>query len=211
MKKSLIAVLLTVGMTLSMVACGAADEPQDTPNTEISTEEDSQTPEENVENVDNAENDADAVQDNTESTPEDNAAANDKTMGQTLYNTFADAVAANPEATSEELANAVLANAVIEFMGGAMAVEAGYLAGFGNAEITGFTEASMFAPMISTIPFVGYVFILPEDADVDAFKTTLSDNADLRWNICTEADEKVVESIDNKVFFLMCRNANDGE
>jgi len=33
--------------------------------------------------------------------------------------------------------------------------------------------------------------------------TTLKDNANLRWNICTEAEELTVESEGNIVFFLM--------
>lgn len=61
----------------------------------------------------------------------------------------------------------------------------------------------MFGPIISTIPFVGYIFTLAEDADVDAFVTLLKDNANLRWNICTEADELTVEKSGNTVFFLM--------
>ena len=36
-----------------------------------------------------------------------------------------------------------------------------------------------------------------------AFAETLEDNANLRWNICTEAEELIVESEDNTVFFLM--------
>ena len=61
----------------------------------------------------------------------------------------------------------------------------------------------MFSPMIGTIPFVGYVFVLEEGADVDAFMTTLKDNGDLRWNICTEAEEMVVDHVENRVFFVM--------
>ena len=62
----------------------------------------------------------------------------------------------------------------------------------------------MFAPMIGSIPFVGYVFTLEEGADAAAFMQTLTDNADPRWNVCVEADETVVENADNMVFFVMC-------
>ena len=34
-----------------------------------------------------------------------------------------------------------------------------------DSEIKGFEEGSTFAPMIGTIPFIGYVFTLPADAD----------------------------------------------
>ena len=82
-------------------------------------------------------------------------------------------------------------------------IEAGLLMGFDNAEITGFQEGVMFGPMMGTIPFVGYIFELEDGADVDAFVKTLKDNANLRWNICTEAEELTVDSEDNTVFFLM--------
>lgn len=109
----------------------------------------------------------------------------------------------NADKTPQEIADLVMAHESIEFMPMTMPVEEGYLAGF-TMDITGFEEAVMFGPMIGTIPFVGYVFELSEDADVEAFEHTLKDSADLRWNICTEADEMIVESVDNKVFFLMC-------
>ena len=35
---------------------------------------------------------------------------------------------------------------------------------------------------------------------------TLKTNADLRWNICTEAEEIVVTENSNKVLFLMCNS-----
>ena len=89
-------------------------------------------------------------------------------------------------------------------MGASMPVEQGLLMGFGNAEINGFEEGVMFAPNIGTIPFIGYVFTLADWTDVETFVKTLQDNADLRWNICVEAEEMVVDSVGNKVFFVMC-------
>ena len=68
----------------------------------------------------------------------------------------------------------------------------------------------MFAPMIGTIPFVGYVFTLAEGADAEAFVKTLSDNANPRWNICTEAEDTIIEAVGNKVFFLMCPKSLEG-
>ena len=58
--------------------------------------------------------------------------------------------------------------------------------------------------MIGTIPFMGYIFQLADGADVAAFMKTLKDNANLRWNICTSADEMVCDNVGNTVFFLMC-------
>ena len=83
-----------------------------------------------------------------------------------------------------------------------MDVEPGYLNGF-TEEIDGFEEATMFGPMIGTIPFVGYIFEVEDDTDVDSFIETLKDHANLRWNICTEAEELTLGKEGNKVFFLM--------
>ena len=127
-----------------------------------------------------------------------------ESMGQALLQDFTDRVNAEPDIGAEELAKALLENPVIEFAGDALPVEPGLLTGFGNAEITGFAQGAMFAPMISTIPFVGYVFVLDEGADAEAFVQTLKDNADPRWNICTEADETIAEHVGNTVFFVMC-------
>lgn len=100
----------------------------------------------------------------------------------------------------ENLANDLVNNDAIEFGPAVMVVEEGYLNGF-NDEITGFSEGVMFGPMIGSIPFVGYVFTV--DGDVDGFKKQLEEKHDLRWNICTEADEMVCDSVGNKVFFVM--------
>ena len=126
------------------------------------------------------------------------------TVGSMLAEEFHVLKAENAAITAQEMADAILANPMIQFSGASMEVEEGLLTGFGNAEITGFNSGVMFAPMIGSIPFVGYVFELEEGADVDAFMQTLSDNADPRWNVCVEAEETVVENADNMVFFVMC-------
>lgn len=126
-----------------------------------------------------------------------------ESMGQALLQDFTDRVNAEPDIGAEELAKALLENPVIEFSGDAVPVEQGLLTGFGNTEITGFAQGAMFAPMIGTIPFVGYVFRLDADADVDAFVQTLKDQAMLNWNICTQADEMLCDAVDNTVFFVM--------
>ncbi|MBQ7385192.1 MAG: hypothetical protein IJW04_01660 [Ruminococcus sp.] len=105
--------------------------------------------------------------------------------------------------TPQEIADALLTNEVIQFMPASMPVEEGFLNGF-NEEIKGFEEGVMFGPAIGTIPFVGYIFTVADGGDVDAFVKTLEDNANLRWNICTEAEEMVCEAVDNTVFFVMC-------
>ena len=77
-----------------------------------------------------------------------------------------------------------------------------YLAGF-KEEITGYKKAVGIAPMISTIPMIAYVFEVEEP---EAFSKTLEENADLRWNICIEAEEMKTVIVDNYVFFIMSPN-----
>lgn len=122
------------------------------------------------------------------------------TVGENLSEDFL----GNAEGTTQEIAERLLENDVIEFEGVAMPMVPGYLAGFDNVEIKEFKDCTMFAPMMGTIPFVGYIFELEEGTDVEAFKQNLEANANLRWNICTEAEELVVENVGNKVLFLMC-------
>lgn len=83
-------------------------------------------------------------------------------------------------------------------------MEEGYIPGF-DEDITGFTKAVAIVPVINTIPFVCVVF---EVEDVDSFKEQLKEKANPRWNICTQAEELVMESKGNVVFFLMCTNEN---
>lgn len=122
-----------------------------------------------------------------------------ETVGEILLADFKN----NPDGTAQEIADRIITNEIIPFAGGAVPVEQGLLSGFDNAEITGFKEGVMFSPMMGTIPFVGYIFVLEDGADVDEFKQTLEDSANLRWNICTEAEELTIDSEGNTVFFLM--------
>lgn len=117
----------------------------------------------------------------------------------------------NADKSAQEIADLLLTNPNLGFMGATMAVEEGALNGFGNAEITGFKEGVMFGPAIGTIPFIGYVFTLDEDTNVKKFKENLEENADLRWNVCTEADELIVESEGDKVIVIMTPNEFDAE
>ncbi len=131
-----------------------------------------------------------------ESTPQS------KTVGYTL----ADVFKANASSDCNTIANKLIAHSVLAPIGqslGTMEVEEGYLTGFDNEEIKGFKKGVMFAPMMGTIPFVGYVFELASANDADAFTAKLQACSNLRWNICTSADEKVVLSAGNKVFFVM--------
>lgn len=77
-----------------------------------------------------------------------------------------------------------------------------YLSGF-TTEIKGFKEAVVIRPMIGAIPFIAYIF---ETENSEEFAKKLEENADLRWNVCTEADELKTVTVDNYVFFVMAPN-----
>ena len=130
---------------------------------------------------------------------------NEEQKKETVANTLmSDFKSIAKSQNAESIANQLIANKIIPFMPAVMPVEEGWLNGFGDAEITGFKEGAMFGPMIGSIPFIGYVFELKDETDVDQFISTLKSNADLQWNICTKAEEMEVCSVDKKVFFVMC-------
>ena len=74
-----------------------------------------------------------------------------------------------------------------------------YLMGF-DTDISGYKRVVQAAPIISTIPFVLYIFEVEEAED---FAETLKKEANPRWNICTEADEVLVDYDGNYVFMVM--------
>lgn len=143
-----------------------------------------------------------------ETKPEEKPQEN-KSVGSTLLADFKAKASASSSALS--VAEALLSNPIIAFSGGAMEVEPGFLTGFDNTEIKGFKEGAMFAPMIGTIPFVGYVFTLEDSTNASDFIATLKSSANLRWNICTSADEMITGTSGNKVFFVMCPKSFDQE
>ena len=128
------------------------------------------------------------------------------TVGHTLWTAFLEEIEANPEISGEELANKIITNPIIQFFGGAMPMEQGteFFMGFDNYQITGYETATMFGPMMGSIAFVGYIFELAEGTDVNAFVEALNTNCNPRWQICVTADQIIVGSKGNTVFFLMC-------
>lgn len=125
-------------------------------------------------------------------------------VGVSLFDAFVSFLDENPERSADELAYLLATHEMIPFMGGSAMVEPGYLAGFNNYEVTGFTSGASFGPMMGSIAFVGYVFELEEGTDVANFIADLEANADLAWNICVEADQMVTGAVGNTVFFVMC-------
>lgn len=179
--KRIITILMASLMIMSMTACNSNE---------------NNTDNENGTSVETSTNES-GTNDNSTN---DDVSSEATTVGEKLLADFK----SDSTGTAQEIADRLLTNKAIEFMGATTPVEEGLLSGFDNTEIKGFKEGVMFAPMIGSIAFVGYIFELPENADIEAFKTTLKDSANLRWNICVEAEELIVESEDNKVFFLMC-------
>lgn len=214
MKKAMLLMIAAMMLT-SMAACGTktddsvAETQATTEATEAPTEAETEAPTE-AETEAPTEAETEAPTETEEETEEQGgAAASGDTLGQTLLADF-QAKAADESMNCQVLADEILKNPVIQFGPATMPVEPGLLTGFDNAEIKGFKEGVMFAPMIGSIPFVGYVFDLEEGTDGAAFMQTLKDNANPRWNICVEAEETVVEQVGNKVFFLMCPKSIEG-
>ncbi len=215
--------VLVGAMAAAITACGndaAETTPAETTAaaTEAATEEETtaeetteEETEESTEAEESAEETTEADADESEAETEageteagSTGAAGAATLGDALLASFDEMVAANADATLQEIADGILSNEMILFAGASMEVEEGLLTGFGNEEITGFDQGMMFGPMISSIPFIGYVF---DTADADAaaaLAETLEADANPAWNICTEADQTVVSTNGDKVFFVMC-------
>lgn len=126
----------------------------------------------------------------------------EQTPARMLLQEFEQKVANGEYTTTSELAASLIADERIPFATATMEVEPGYLNGF-SKEIYGFEKGTMFGPSIGAIPFVGYVFKLPSDSDGEAFAKELQDQANLRWNVCTQADEMLCERQGDFVFFCM--------
>ncbi len=176
--RKFLAVALSVAMVFSVVACSAGDDKNNKKDPSI---------------TEAPAGDASGV-----ITPE----FTEGTAGDKLWNAFLETMKTNPETSAIDMANALSANPVIQFMAGATNVEPGYLAGF-SADITGFEKGAQYGPMMGSIAFAGYIFELAEGADVNAFIETLKSNADPRWNICVAADYTQVGAYGNTVYFLM--------
>ena len=76
------------------------------------------------------------------------------------------------------------------------------LMGFNEAP-AGYSEAYIYQPMMMGQAFIGYVFRVAEGTDVEAFKKTLTETSDVRWNICTAANTTVCENYGDIVYFSM--------
>lgn len=201
MKKIIALVAVATMVVSAMVGCGNTTTPDTDKNTEVSTESTNTETGEVVE--DTTEGAGDEVIDSTETTESETdgdevVKPEGDTVATTLYNAFE--AEAGGAADLDDLAETLVANKVFgEVSMATMEVEPGFLNGFDN-EITGFKKGIMIAPMIGTIPYVSYVF---ETDAPDALIAELEANHNLRWNICTMADEMLVQQNGNYVFFIM--------
>ena len=218
--KKILALLLALTMLVSLAACGekpaeapekedaAIGEVQNTPDATDDKAEEKKDDTNDVAETEKKEEQKEETtkQEKPEAEKEEAGKTEEKpaqsgTVGNTLLSAFK---AKANSAGALGIAEALAQHESLPFMAGASAVEPGLLSGFDNAQIEGFKEGAMFAPMMSSIAFVGYVFVLEDGVNAADFIANLRKNANLRWNICVEAEEMVTGSVGNKVFFVMC-------
>jgi len=215
--KKILALILAMVMVFGITACGKT-EPTDgeigtTPKTEDVLQEDENVSEE-IQAEDEKADEKEETQDKKPAveekpaekptqTPVEKPAETPKTVGNNLLSVFK----ANSSGSAYSVAEKIIEKGNLPFAAGAMEVEPGLLSGFDNAEITGFKSGATFGPMIGSIAFIGYVFELEDGVSASDFIKNLKSSANLRWNICVEAEEMVAGSSGNKVFFVMCPKA----
>ena len=119
--RKLLAVVLSLTMIFSMAACGKKDEEKNPAENNTVTS----TPAPEAEDKDNG-----------VITPEFAAG----TAGEKLWNEFLETMKANPETSAIDMANKLIANPLVQFMGGAAEVEPGFLNGF-EGELAGFEKS----------------------------------------------------------------------
>ena len=202
MKKTLLAIIFAL-LVVSLVACGTKkDDGKDTndaiKDTESVTDTDTNAPETDATTDTDGATDTDGTKDTEAETDADGL------LSDSVVNAFFKK--AKDGMTAEEIANEMVKDGETEGYVVSVMDADSYFMGFGNAEITGYAEAARFSPMIGTIPFMAYIFILDDGADSAAFTQMLLDNCNPRWNICTEADTTKVEQSGNAILFLMCQD-----
>lgn len=187
--KKIIAMALVLSVLCAFTGCGGSSE--DTSSTEAASET---TVSETTAAADTQ------ADDSAEAAP-----------AKALYAEFKKIMSDGGTHTTSEIAEALVNNEdIVPFAGATMEMEEGWFNGF-TEDITGFKSAAFFGPMISSIPFVGYIFELEDGADAEAFRADLDSKADLAWNVCTQADEKICEAEGNMIFFVMAPASFDEE
>ena len=135
-----------------------------------------------------------------------NKKVEEKSVARTLTKQFKEEI--KNEKDIEKVAASIAKNEVLEIEVDVAAMKKeDYISGF-QTEIKGFDKVVTIRPFIGTIPFLAYIF---EVDDAEAFAEKLKSNADLRWNICTEADDMEVAVVDHYVFFVMAPKSFEQE
>ncbi len=135
-----------------------------------------------------------------------NQKTEEKSVARTLAQQFKEEI--KKEKDIMNVASSISKNKVLEISTDVVALGSDdYVSGF-QTEIKKFNQAVAIRPMIGTIPFVAYIFDVD---DGETFAKNLKENADLRWNICTEADEMEAAVFDHYVFFVMSPKNFDQE
>lgn len=178
-KKNLLSLALVVTMVASLTGCNSGS--SNSATTAPSTTQ------------------AATTQAATEATTEATTAAqtSDVTIASALVQVYKDNMTA--DANLMDVMNAIAKDTANPYHPEVFEISEGYLNGF-TEEVKGFNSGVGMAPMIGTIPFIGYIF------DVDnpeEFISSVEKNIDLRWNICTTADEYMIETVGNRVFIIM--------
>ena len=184
--KNFVIAAMTLAMTASLFAgCGKKEEkPVEKPDTEAAAP---------------SETEQGSVTDLPEFVPDEKPELGEDTIAKNLAAKFKEEAAKTQDI--QAIADTLAADEELIQTGCMVAeVEEGWLNGFAADEIKGFQKGVAVAPMIGSIPFIVYMF---ETDDADALKATLTENAQLNWNICTIADEMVCEAEGNLVFFCM--------
>lgn len=100
----------------------------------------------------------------------------------------------------KKLGEALKDSEIIEYNVDVMELKKGdYFPGFDN-EIKNYKKLVAVNPMIGAQPFALYLF---ETDKPEELEKELKENHNLRWNICTSADEMVTRVEGNIVFFVM--------
>ena len=194
--KKIIALIIAGLMVLSFAACG---EKEDANETTTGTEETSSTEAGSTEagsTESGSTEEAPSEEAPSEEAPSDEAVAGVKVEGSVseAYVKAFKELAADGSLSALEIAEKFAEKIEAPMMLGAMDMtEAEFFQGFKEGfTVEGFEEAATYMPMIGSIPFISYVFKLSDDADKDAFKTSLEENANPRWLVCVAADDLLV-------------------
>lgn len=125
-----------------------------------------------------------------------------KTLTETIQTTFVQEVQKSDNL--DDIGNEILKALDVEYDLDINHVVPGYLPGF-TQDIVAFDDAIMIAPTIGTIPFVCYVFYTEKP---ELLMEVIETYHDMRWNICTEAEEMTLNMDHNYVVFAMTPKAN---